>query len=149
MSPEPPAGLIPIVDRFDHLSIAVRSFDDASAMVALMGGRPGDGGFAATGDFHWVQYVLPGGARLELIRTDSRDPEHFLNRFLDTRGPGVHHLTFRVHDIDAARTEALARRFEVVGFDDADPDWKECFVHPRSANGVLIQLAEFPEKALP
>ena len=149
MNPEHPTSLVPIVDRFDHLSIAVRSFDDASAMVALMGGQPRDAGFATIGDFHWAQYVLPGGIRLELITTDSSDPGHFLNRFLDTRGPGVHHLTFRVDDIDVARAEAIARGFDVVGFDDADPAWKECFIHPRSANGVLIQLAEFPEKPLP
>lgn len=141
----PPEGLARVVDRFDHLSVAVRSFDAAAPMVALMGGTHYDGGLSTAGDFRWVQYELPGGTRLELISTDSTDPGHFINRFLDTRGPGVHHVTFRVEDIAVASREAVAMGFEVVGFDDSDPDWKECFVHPRSANGVLIQLAQFPE----
>ena len=146
MSIDAPEGLEEVVDRFDHVSMAVHSFDEARALLALMGAKPFDGGFAATGDFHWTQYTLPGGARLELIATDSADPTHFINRFLDERGPGLHHLTFRVLDIARARDLAVDLGFDVVGFDDSDPAWKELFVHPRSANGVLIQLAEFPEK---
>ena len=51
---------------------------------------------------------------------------------------------FRV--ADAARTAQWYARlgFEVVGMDEGNPEWKEAFIHPRSANGVLIQLAEFP-----
>jgi methylmalonyl-CoA/ethylmalonyl-CoA epimerase len=143
---EPPADLSDVIDRFDHVSMAVRSFDDVEGLLDLIGAAHFDGGYAAAGDFHWTQFTLPGGARLELIATDSPDPEHFINRFLDERGPGLHHLTFRVHDIATARDLAVDRGFTVVGFDDSDPDWRELFLHPRSANGVLVQLAEFPEK---
>lgn len=139
-------GDLPAIDRFDHVSMAVRDLTDTDGLLALMGASYVDGGFAAAGDFHWVQYELPGGARLELIATDSGDESHFINRFLRDRGPGLHHLTFRVDDIAAARDDALARGFDVVGYDDADSSWKELFLHPRSSNGVLIQLAEFPEK---
>lgn len=138
--------LTDVIDRFDHVSMAVESLVDVQPTLELLGARYFDGGHATAGDFDWVQYTLPGGARLEVIATRSDDADHFINRFITERGPGLHHLTFRVRDIARARDEARERGFEVIGFDDSDPSWKELFVHPRTASGVLIQLAESPEK---
>lgn len=140
------AGIADVVSHFDHVSMAVDDFTDAEALLLLIGAEHLDGGHATTGGFDWVQYRLPGGARLELIATRDDDPGHFINRFLAERGPGLHHLTFRVEDIHRAADAAGEAGFDVVGLDDTDPEWKELFLHPRSANGVLIQLAEFPEK---
>ncbi len=147
VTPEPiPAALADVVERFDHVSMAVRSFDATEPLLALMGARHFDGGYEAASDFHWIQYDLPGAGRLELIRTDSTDPGHFINRFLSERGEGLHHLTFKVQDLARARERAIRAGFDVVGFNDTDPAWKELFIHPRSASGVLIQFAEFAQK---
>jgi catechol 2,3-dioxygenase-like lactoylglutathione lyase family enzyme len=147
MNPESvPPALADVVERFDHVSMAVRSFDAAAPLLALLGAEHFDGGYEGGSDFHWIQYDLPGSGRLELIRTDSTDPGHFINRFLSERGEGLHHLTFKVHDLVGAREVAIRAGFNVVGFNDSDPAWKELFIHPRSASGVLIQFAEFPEK---
>jgi methylmalonyl-CoA/ethylmalonyl-CoA epimerase len=146
VTPSVDEDLSSIVERFDHVSMAVTSFDDASPLIDLIGGRYVDGGYEDASDFHWVQYDLPHWGRLEMIRTDSRDPEHFINRFIGDRGEGLHHLTFKVSDIAAAVGKAEGLGFTVVGFDASNPGWKEAFVHPRSANGVLIQLAEFADK---
>ena len=139
-----PGELEGVIERFDHVSMAVRSFADTDALIRLMGGVPVDGGYEAATDFHWNQYDLPGGGRLEVICTDSTDEAHFINRFLDQRGPGLHHLTFKVSDLGAAAEHASSLGFDVVGFDDSNPAWKELFIHPASSQGVLIQLAEFP-----
>lgn len=137
--------LTEVVERFDHVSMAVKGFEDASRLIDLVGGRHVDGGYEEEADFHWVQYDLPYWGRLEMIRTDSQDQGHFINRFINDRGEGLHHLTFKVTDIVAAVRKAEGLGFTVVGFDASDPSWKEAFVHPRSANGVLIQLAEFAD----
>jgi len=98
------------------------------------------------GDFRWIQFDLPGQGRLEMISPIVEDGENFLNRYLDEHGEGLHHLTFKVTDIGKAVARAKELGFTVVGFNDSDPDWKEAFVHPASAHGVLIQLAEFEDK---
>ncbi|MGI9667352.1 MAG: VOC family protein [Acidimicrobiia bacterium] len=143
MTAAPPAELADVIDRYDHVSMAVEDFESVDALVALLGAQRFDGGYAASADFHWVQYELPGTGRLEMIRTDSTDPDHFINRFLATHGEGLHHLTFKVNDLEAAAAAATEKGFTLVGYDESDPGWKEVFIHPRSANGVLIQLAEF------
>lgn len=133
-----------VLDRFDHVSVAVKTIESASTLLTLIGAQHFDGGTSSGAAFRWDQYRLPGTGVLELIAPlDPEDASHFINKFIEERGEGLHHLTFKVKDIKTAVARAESLGFTVVGVDDSDPDWKEAFVHPKSANGVLIQLAEF------
>ena len=135
-----------VIERFDHVSMAVNDIEAAAPLITLLGGTYFDGGINPWGDFRWAQYDLPGTGRLELIAPLNLDPDHFIRRFIAERGEGLHHLTFKVYDIEQAVARATEMGFTVTGFDDRLPDWKEAFIHPKSAHGVLIQFAEFPAK---
>ena len=137
-----------VIERFDHVSMAVHDIDAAVPLMSLLGGVFFDGGTSPRGDFRWTQYDLPGWGRLELIAPLDPDPEHFIRRFLAQRGEGLHHLTFKVYDIREAVDRATDMGFTVTGFDESFDDWKEAFLHPKSSHGVLIQLAEFPTKSV-
>lgn len=139
-------GLQDVIERFDHVSMAVRDIEIAQALVDLLGGTHIGGGLSYAGDFRWIQFDLPGQGRLEMISPLVNDEDNFLNRYLAEHGEGLHHLTFKVTDIGEAVERARELGFAVVGFDDSEEDWKEAFVHPASSHGVLIQLAEFPDK---
>ena len=136
----------PVIERFDHVSMAVRDIDASRPLLDLLGAVYFDGGTNPWGNFRWAQYDLPGSGRLEMIAPLDPDPDHFINRFLAERGEGLHHLTFKVYDIHEAVKRATDMGFTVTGLDDTLDGWKEAFLHPRSASGVLIQLAEFPSK---
>ena len=69
-------------------------------------------------------------------------PGGFMHRFLERRGPGIHHTTFTVPDLKEACAKASALGYDVVGYNDAIPSWKEAFLHPKQALGIVIQLAE-------
>ena len=136
-----------VVEAFAHLSIAVNDISRSLALVGLLGGEYLTGGTVAGQGFRWVQFQLPGAAKLELVQPlDATDENNFLVRFLRARGEGVHHLTFRVDDVRKAVGAAKARGFKVVGI-NTDSDWKEAFVHPKSAHGVLIQFAQWKGSA--
>jgi methylmalonyl-CoA/ethylmalonyl-CoA epimerase len=135
-----------VIERFDHVSMAVQDIEAAEPLITLLGGEYFDGGANPWGNFSWAQYSLPGWGRLELIAPLVDDPDHFIRRFLTERGEGLHHLTFKVYDINEAVERATEMGFTVTGFDDRLDDWKEAFIHPRSSHGVLIQFAEFPTK---
>src|SRR4030095_6575510 len=66
----------------------------------------------------------------------------FLHRFLAQRGPGVHHVTFKVPSTRAACDRARALGLNPVGFDDSDPGWIEAFLHPKESLGIVVQFAE-------
>lgn len=133
-----------VIERFDHVSVAVRDIRAALPLVELMAGRFRDGGNNGSGDFRWVQFDLPGSGKLEMIEPlDPGDVANFLVRFLDANGDGIHHVTLKVTSIEEAIDRAHGLGMEVVGIDLSNENWKEAFIHPKSANGVLVQIAEW------
>ena len=125
--------------EFDHIAIAVEKIAAVPAfLVGVLGGSPAYG--ADTDAFRFGQWRFAGGGRIEIL--EPRGARAFLHRFLDQHGPGVHHVTFKVPDLDEACGRARAHGFDVVGYDTSDPTWKEAFLHPRQALGIVVQLAE-------
>lgn len=126
--------------QFDHIAIAARRMADAPAvLVGMLGGAPtGDGG--PSGAYTWGHWGFAGGGRLEILEPLGDDG--FLHRFLATRGPGIHHVTFRVPHLGEACQRAVAHGFRIVGHNDSDPGWAEAFLHPKEALGIVVQLVE-------
>ncbi len=141
MDAEATLGLSGIVKRLDHVAWAVHDIRAALPLVELLGGRFYQGADHPRNRFRWVQFHLPQGS-LELM--SPLDEESFLHRFLKQRGEGLHHLTFQVEDLAEAVQKAEEGGFFVTGLHFGD-HWNEAFLHPRSTNGVLIQLAQWEE----
>jgi catechol 2,3-dioxygenase-like lactoylglutathione lyase family enzyme len=70
----------------------------------------------------------------------------FLQRFLARSGPGAHHLTFKVPDLEQALATATEAGYRPIGIDVSDPEWMEAFIHPHQATGIVVQMAEAGEE---
>jgi methylmalonyl-CoA/ethylmalonyl-CoA epimerase len=126
--------------KLDHVACGVARIAEAAGFVAgVLGGEPWLGGPGI--QFVFAQWRFEGGGLLELIEPVG-PPNGFLRRFLASRGPGVHHVTFKVKDLALACERVREAGLDVVGFDDSSPGWKEAFLHPKQAQGVVVQLAE-------
>jgi methylmalonyl-CoA/ethylmalonyl-CoA epimerase len=126
--------------ELDHIAVGVPQVAGVvPVVVGVLGGRPRGAGPGR--GFRFWQWEFAGGGALEVLEPDG-PPGGFLHRFLAKRGPGVHHVTFKLPDIRAAMDHARAQGFEVVGFDDSSPTWIEAFLHPKSAPGVVVQIVE-------
>jgi methylmalonyl-CoA/ethylmalonyl-CoA epimerase len=124
---------------FDHIAIAVPRLADAEAVLAgELGGRPAYGMTRDGFRFHHWRYE--GGGDIEILEPAGADG--FLHRFLAQRGPGIHHVTFTVPSLAEVCERARAQGYSIVGYDDSDPEWKEAFLHPRQAQGIVVQFAE-------
>lgn len=83
-----------------------------------------------------------GESDVELL--EPVDPESPIARFIERRGPGIHHVCYRVPDLDAALAAALRAGYRLV---DRTPrrgagGHRIAFLHPKSTSGVLIELTE-------
>jgi methylmalonyl-CoA epimerase len=134
-----------LVERFDHVALAVWDLASHHSLMTVLGARFRKGG-TSRGGFHWAQFDLPGSGKVELLQpVDPDDGDHFLVRFLHRHGEGMHHLTFKVGDLDEAVAAITGAGYEIVGLRTRDERWREAFIHPRSAHGVLIQLAQWTD----
>jgi methylmalonyl-CoA epimerase len=135
----PELGLGDVVERLDHVAFGVGDLEAAGAFARLIGGVFFEGADSPSNGFRWVQFRMPGGAKLELIAPTADDS--FLIPFLEKRGDGLHHLTLKVTDMDEAVSRAEAAGQRVVGRNRLGNNWEEAFLHPSTAHGAVIQLA--------
>jgi methylmalonyl-CoA/ethylmalonyl-CoA epimerase len=136
-----PDTMRPDTIDLDHVAIAVERHAQAFPRYAGdLGGRWQSGGFSI--GFAPAQLGFLAGIRLEILAPNEVERNDFLRRFLDRNGPGPHHLTFKVADIQAVLGAAEAAGYSPVNVDLSDPYWQEAFIHPKDGPGVLIQLAQ-------
>lgn len=122
----------------DHVAVAVPSIAEALPLYErLTGARPSE-----------VEEVAGQGVRvaflgaLELI--EPTRPDGGVARFLERRGPGLHHIAYRTEDIARELERARGAGFEAIDA-EARPGafgHRVAFLHPRSTGGVLVELVE-------
>ena len=132
---------VPFAADLDHVAIAVERWRDGWPRFRELLGGAWDGGGSTIG-FAPHQLSYAAGMRIELLRPHAIEENDFLRRFIDRNGVGPHHLTFKVDDIRAAIDDATAAGHPPVGISFADPSWMEAFLHPKSAHGIVVQLAQ-------
>jgi methylmalonyl-CoA/ethylmalonyl-CoA epimerase len=134
-----PEGLT--VGSLDHVGVAVASLEAAAATWRLLGldvGPPEE----VAGSGVRVAFVTIGGARVELLEPLAADTP--VGRFLSRRGPGLHHVAWRVDDLEDALARLAAAGVPLV---DAAPrpgahGSRVAFLHPTAVGGVLVELVE-------
>ena len=125
--------------ELDHTAVAVHSVKDALPLYRdALGGEYLMGGDSDDGTWRWVQFRYPGGGKVELLEPLG---DGFLSRFLERRGEGLHHMTFKTDDMKGAIAELEERGYELVDVNLDGPHWKEAFLRPSKAHGTLIQVA--------
>jgi len=128
--------------RFDHVAHAAPTIRELLPLYAgQLGGRPLYGGENVRVGYRGTMLGFADGSQIELL--EPLPGSTFLDSFF-ARNPagGLHHVTFRVDDLRAAVASARAAGLEIVGEYLDDPDWLEAFVHPRAANGTVVQLLQ-------
>jgi len=128
--------------RVDHTGIAVESIEATEPVLFALGCRKLIEE-SVEGRFRWAQYDFGRDAsRLELIAPEQ--PDTFLTGYLDDHGPGLHHVTLEVADIDTVVDAVETHGLDTVEYRRYD-DWTEVFIPPSNPTGVLFQLFEYHE----
>jgi methylmalonyl-CoA/ethylmalonyl-CoA epimerase len=129
------------IKKIDHVAVCVADIDDASARWStLLGVAPVEREWVESQKTEVVAFPL-GDASIELVTPRGNEG---LARFLEKRGPGLHHVAVEVEGIDDAI--ALLKALGVPMIDSAARigarGHKVAFVHPKATGGVLVELVE-------
>ncbi len=128
------------ITGLEHVSWAAADAERPAAILGLFGIKPTGSEEIHTQDVTSTYFEGEAGVRFEVIRP--RTPSSHLNRFLERRGPGLHHVCFQVDNLDAACAEVVRHGGRLVGETFSDSRGRHAFVHPDSTGGVLIGMIE-------
>lgn len=128
--------------KLDHIGIAVNDLSQALAFYSDALGLEVEDTETVEPQAVRAHFLSVGSASLELL--EATDPDSPIAKFVSKRGPGLHHVTFLVDDINEAITRLKKRGVRMV---DQSPRLGAeralvAFVHPSSAHGVLVELKQ-------
>ncbi|MBM4235195.1 MAG: methylmalonyl-CoA epimerase [Firmicutes bacterium] len=129
-------------EKVDHIGIAVTNLEDALELYRDQLGLECKGTEVVEEQKVKVAFLPVGESKIELL--ESTDPEGPVGKFIEKKGGGVHHLSFRVSNIEE-KLEQLKQ--QGVALIDQKPRYgaggaKIAFLHPKSTGGVLIEICE-------
>lgn len=127
--------------QIDHLGIAVESIDAARSFYEALGLRVTHDETIPHEQVR-VAMLPTGGSRIELLEPTS--PDSAVARFLQKRGPGLHHVALRVDDIAATLASLKQQGVRIISeeIQTGAGGHLYFFVHPSSAGGVLLEICQ-------
>ncbi len=128
--------------RLEHIGIAVKSLEDSNAHFEKLLGIAPYKEEEVVSEHVRTSFLQTGEAKIELL--EATHPDSAIAKYLEKKPEGLHHIAFEVDDIYAEMERLRKEGFQLL---NAEPkrgaDNKlVCFVHPRSANGVLLELCQ-------
>jgi len=131
--------------RVDHIGVAVNNIAEASKLYEDLLGLTNAGSETVQEQKVTTAFFPVGDTEVELL--ESTAPDGPIAKYLEKRGEGVHHIAFRVDNIEEALAELKAKGVKLI---DEKPrkgagGARIAFLHPKSTYGVLVELCQRDE----
>lgn len=133
-----------MIKRIDHIAIVVPDLEAGTGFWAEALGLPVERIEAVPDEGVDVAFLPVGESEVELLQPT--DEESGVARFLEKRGPGLHHICFEVDDIAATLERLRAANVPLINEQPktGSSGKKFAFIHPKGTGGVLVELYELP-----
>ncbi|KAF2332685.1 methylmalonyl-CoA epimerase [Flavobacterium nitrogenifigens] len=131
-----------MVNKIEHIGIAVKNMDDANVLFEKMLGVPSYKMEAVESEGVLTSFFQTGNNKIELLV--ATNPESPIAKFLEKKGEGIHHIAFDVDDIEAEIVRLKNEGFVLINeIPKKGADNKlVVFLHPKNTNGVLVELCQ-------
>jgi methylmalonyl-CoA/ethylmalonyl-CoA epimerase len=128
--------------KIDHLGIAVNSIEDGKNFWMDALGLEFEGSETVEEQKVTTAFFPVGESEVELL--ESTAPDGPIAKFLEKKGQGIHHVAFRVENVEEALAELKEKGIRLI---DEKPRMgaggaKIAFLHPKATNGILVELCE-------
>jgi methylmalonyl-CoA/ethylmalonyl-CoA epimerase len=128
-----------LIKKFNHVGIAVRNLDRAIEFFQETYGAKQVWRKKNEEEKMESALISIGQAQFELLA--SLEPKSLIDRFIESRGEGVHHVSLEVDQFDQAIEAIKTKGLRVISESDTD-DFKAAFIHPQSSFGVLTEIIQ-------
>ncbi|MFH6934392.1 methylmalonyl-CoA epimerase [Flavobacterium sp. FlaQc-30] len=131
-----------MVNKIEHIGIAVKNMDDANVLFEKLLGVPSYKEETVESEGVLTSFFQTGTNKIELLM--ATNPESPIAKFLEKKGEGIHHIAFDVDDIHAEISRLKSEGFVLINeVPKKGADNKlVVFLHPKNTNGVLVELCQ-------
>ena len=128
--------------KLEHIGIAVKNLEQSNVLFKTLLGKAHYKIEEVASESVKTSFFQTGESKIELL--EASNPNSAIAKFIDKRGEGIHHIAFEVDDIYAEMKRLEAEGFRLLN--EAPKRGADnklvCFVHPKTANGVLVELCQ-------
>jgi methylmalonyl-CoA/ethylmalonyl-CoA epimerase len=131
-----------MLEKLDHIGIAVKDLDQAMKLYREAFGIEPDLVYESSYTKAKIAFFPIGEVRVELIQPVN--PESVVGKFLEKKGEGIHHVSYRVKDVDRSLADLEKKGVRLIDKKSRKVRENErvAFLHPKSTNGVLVELIQ-------
>ncbi len=133
--------------KIEHLGIAVKDLSESNELFARLLGKAHYKTEQVEREGVSTSFFMVGETKIELL--EATNPLSAISKFIEKRGEGIHHIAFAVDDIIAEMARMEEAGFQLLHKEPMEgADGKLiCFLHPKTTNGVLVELCMDKDKA--
>jgi len=131
-----------MLKKIEHIGIAVKNLKESNELFKKLFGKDLYKTEAVESEKVSTSFFMLGESKIELL--EAQNENSAIAKFIEKRGEGIHHMAFEVDDIYAE-----IKRLQAEGFEILNPEPKKgadnkliCFLHPKTTNGVLVELCQ-------
>lgn len=135
---------MPKIKKIDHVALVVGNIDEALNFWRDALGLELEQIEDIPREKSAIAFLPVGDSEVELVQPTSNDSG--IAKYLEKRGPGMHHICLEVDDIEGMLAQLKAKEIKLIHEEPvvADSGKKYAFIHPKAAFGVLVELYELP-----
>lgn len=131
-----------MIKKIEHIGIAVKNLESSNLLFKKLFGNEHYKVERVESEGVSTSFFMLGETKIELLEATSADSA--ISKFIEKKGEGIHHIAYEVDNIEEEMERLKNEGFELIhkqAKDGAD-NKRICFLHPKSTNGVLVELCE-------
>lgn len=131
-----------MIKKIEHIGIAVKNLEQSNALFRKLFGREHYKIERVESEAVNTSFFMLGDTKIELLEATGENSA--IGKFIEKKGEGIHHIAYEVDNLAAEMERLKSEGFELIHQQPKDgADNKQiCFLHPKSTNGVLVELCQ-------
>ncbi|MEO5572031.1 MAG: methylmalonyl-CoA epimerase [Bacteroidia bacterium] len=130
------------MNKIEHIGIAVKNLETSNELFAKLFGKAHYKTEQVANEFVNTSFFMIGENKIELLEATST--ESAISKFIEKKGEGIHHIAYDVNDIRVEMKRLIDAGFVLLSEEPKQGADNKlvCFLHPKSTNGILIELCQ-------
>lgn len=131
-----------MIQKIEHIGIAVKDMKNSNALFKKLFGKEHYKIEAVESEGVSTSFFMLGETKIELVASTNENSS--IAKFIEKKGEGIHHIAYAVDNIEQEMERLKKEGFELINQQPKDgaDNKRICFLHPKTTNGVLVELCE-------